>query len=282
MQAIVAVDQNWAIGQDGDQPAICPRLKNGFSGHHGPPRPPGGGRPWPPFQGAAAEEPAEPDPLPQSCLCPRRGGEVFSALDEALAAAPADTFVIGERASIARLWTSAIRSTSPNSTGVFRGRTGSSPTWTRRLPGSWRRWRAPTSTGTWPIPTAPTADGKRKTTAPGWDRDGPGPGAVFEVDLGRKCGKCRGQTAGSASWAGKGAGEAVIRLSRTRPSTKLSPSPGQGGDPNGLPAGEVGEHQDGRLAAGRTPGSGRADREAFPWPRAVKNPARRMLIPASR
>ena len=44
--------------------------------------------------GAAAEEPAEPDPLPQSRLCPG-GREVFSALDEALATAPADTFVIG-------------------------------------------------------------------------------------------------------------------------------------------------------------------------------------------
>ena len=80
---------------------------------------------------------------------------------------------------------------------------------------------------------------------------------------------------------GKGAGEAVIRLSRTRPSTKLSPSPARAAIQMALPAGEVGEHQDGRRQQDEPPAQGEQT-GAFPWPRAVKNPARRMLIPASR
>ena len=120
-----------------------------------------------------------------------------------------------------------------------------------------------------------------KTTAPGWDRDGPGPGAVFEVDPDRKCGKCKDQTAGSASWAGKGAGGSCDPFEQDQAQHKAQPLPGQGGDPNGLPAGEVGEHQDGRRRR-TNPRLRESRQEAFPWPRAVKNPARRMLIPASR
>ena len=181
----------------------APRLKTVSAAHHGPPRPPGAEDPGHLSRGAAAEEPAEPDSLPQSRLCPGGRGGFFLPWTRPWRQRRRIPSSSAERASIARPWTSAIRSTSPNSTGVFRGRTGFFPTWTRRRPGSWRRWRAPMSTGTWPIPTAPTADGKRKTTAPRpWTS-----GARVCGLIGREVRKCKDQTAGSASWAGKGAGK---------------------------------------------------------------------------
>ena len=95
MQAIVAVDQNWAIGQDGDQ--LCylpPDLKRVSAAHHGPPRPPGAEDPGHLSRGRPLKNRRNLILSRNPAFAPE-GGEVFSALDEALAAAPADTFVIG-------------------------------------------------------------------------------------------------------------------------------------------------------------------------------------------
>ena len=162
MQAIVAVDQNWAIGQDGDQLCYLPpdlkRFQRRTTGH------PVllGRKTLATFPGGRPLKNRRNLILSRNPAFAPEGGEVFSALDEALAAAPADTFVIGGE--------SLYRQTLDRCDTVYVTKLH------RSFPGA---DRVPMSTGTWPIPTAPTADGKRKTTAPGWDRDGPGPGAVF-------------------------------------------------------------------------------------------------------
>ncbi len=95
MQAIVAVDQNWAIGKDGDQLCYLPpdlkRFQRRTTGH---PVLLGrktlatfpGGRPLKGRRNLILSR--APDFAPA-------GGEVFPTLEAALAAAPEDTFVIG-------------------------------------------------------------------------------------------------------------------------------------------------------------------------------------------
>lgn len=95
MNVIVAVDENWAIGKDGDQlcyiPADLKRFQKLTTGH---PVLLGrktlatfpGGRPLKNRRNLILS--SQQDFAPE-------GGEVFRTLEEALAAAPADTFVIG-------------------------------------------------------------------------------------------------------------------------------------------------------------------------------------------
>ena len=95
MNVIVAVDENWAIGQDGDQlcyiPADLKRFQKLTTGH---PVLLGrktlatfpGGRPLKNRRNLILS--GQTDFAPE-------GGEVFHTLEAALAAAPADTFVIG-------------------------------------------------------------------------------------------------------------------------------------------------------------------------------------------
>lgn len=95
MYAIVAVDENWAIGKDGDQlcyiPADLKRFQKLTTGH---PVLLGrktlstfpGGRPLKNRRNLILS--AQTDFAPD-------GGEVFATLEQALAAAPEDTFVIG-------------------------------------------------------------------------------------------------------------------------------------------------------------------------------------------
>lgn len=95
MNVIVAVDENWAIGKDGDQlcyiPADLKRFQKLTTGH---PVLLGrktlatfpGGRPLKNRRNLILS--GQTDFAPE-------GGEVFHTLEEALAAAPADTFVIG-------------------------------------------------------------------------------------------------------------------------------------------------------------------------------------------
>lgn len=95
MQAIVAVDRNWAIGKDGDQLCYLPpdlkRFQRRTTGH---PVLVGrktlatfpGGRPLKGRRNLILSREAGFAPA---------GGEVFSTLEAALAAAPEDTFVIG-------------------------------------------------------------------------------------------------------------------------------------------------------------------------------------------
>lgn len=98
MNVIVAVDEHWAIGKDGDQlcyiPADLKRFQALTTGH---PVLLGrktlatfpGGRPLKNRRNLILS--AREDFAPQ-------GGEVFRTLEEALAAAPGDTFVIGGEA----------------------------------------------------------------------------------------------------------------------------------------------------------------------------------------
>ncbi len=95
MNVIVAVDENWAIGKDGDQlcyiPADLKRFQKLTTGH---PVLLGrktlatfpGGRPLKNRRNLILS--SQQDFAPE-------GGEVFHTLEAALAAAPADTFVIG-------------------------------------------------------------------------------------------------------------------------------------------------------------------------------------------
>lgn len=95
MNVIVAVDENWAIGKDGDQlcyiPADLKRFQKLTTGH---PVLLGrktlatfpGGRPLKNRRNLILS--GQTDFAPE-------GGEVFHTLEAALAAAPADTFVIG-------------------------------------------------------------------------------------------------------------------------------------------------------------------------------------------
>lgn len=95
MNVIVAVDENWAIGRDGDQlcyiPADLKRFQRLTTGH---PVLLGrktlatfpGGRPLKNRRNLILS--TQEDFQPQ-------GGEVFHTLEDALEAAPADTFVIG-------------------------------------------------------------------------------------------------------------------------------------------------------------------------------------------
>lgn len=95
MNVIVAVDENWAIGKDGDQlcyiPADLKRFQKLTTGH---PVLLGrktlatfpGGRPLKNRRNLILS--SQQDFAPE-------GGEVFHTLEDALAAAPADTFVIG-------------------------------------------------------------------------------------------------------------------------------------------------------------------------------------------
>lgn len=95
MNVIVAVDENWAIGKDGDQlcyiPADLKRFQKLTTGH---PVLLGrktlatfpGGRPLKNRRNLILS--GQTDFAPE-------GGEVFHTLEEALDAAPADTFVIG-------------------------------------------------------------------------------------------------------------------------------------------------------------------------------------------
>ena len=95
MNVIVAVDENWAIGKDGDQlcyiPADLKRFQKLTTGH---PVLLGrktlatfpGGRPLKNRRNLILS--SQQDFAPE-------GGEVFHTLESALAAAPADTFVIG-------------------------------------------------------------------------------------------------------------------------------------------------------------------------------------------
>lgn len=95
MNVIVAVDENWAIGKDGDQlcyiPADLKRFQKLTTGH---PVLLGrktlatfpGGRPLKNRRNLILS--TNPDFAPE-------GGEVFRSLEEALAACPEDTFVIG-------------------------------------------------------------------------------------------------------------------------------------------------------------------------------------------
>ena len=95
MNVIVAVDENWAIGKDGDQLCYIPADLNRFqkltTGH---PVLLGrktlatfpGGRPLKNRRNLILS--SQQDFAPE-------GGEVFHTLEDALAAAPADTFVIG-------------------------------------------------------------------------------------------------------------------------------------------------------------------------------------------
>ena len=95
MQAIVAVDQNWAIGQDGDQLCYLPpdlkRFQRRTTGH------PIllGRKTLATFPGGRPLKNRRNLILSRNPAFAPEGGEVFSALDEALATAPADTFVIG-------------------------------------------------------------------------------------------------------------------------------------------------------------------------------------------
>ena len=95
MQAIVAVDQNWAIGRDGDQLCYLPpdlkRFQRRTTGH------PVllGRKTLATFPGGRPLKNRRNLILSRNPAFAPEGGEVFSALDEALAAAPADTFVIG-------------------------------------------------------------------------------------------------------------------------------------------------------------------------------------------
>ncbi len=95
MEVIVMVDQNWAIGKDGDQlvyiPADLKHFKETTLGH--------------PIAVGRKTLATFPKGLPlkgrrnlilsQSMTEVPEGGEVFSSLEDLVAAAPADTFVVG-------------------------------------------------------------------------------------------------------------------------------------------------------------------------------------------
>lgn len=94
MNLIAAVDQNWAIGKDGDQlcyiPADLKRFQALTTGHAVIL----GRKTLATFPGAGPEEPAQLDFIPQ-CRLRSRGAEIFADVDSLLEAAPADAFVIG-------------------------------------------------------------------------------------------------------------------------------------------------------------------------------------------
>lgn len=98
MYLIVAVDENWAIGRDGDQlcyiPADLKRFQRLTTGH------PVllGRKTLATFPGGRPLKNRRNLILSATPGFAVEGGEVFAALEEALAAAPADTFVIGGEA----------------------------------------------------------------------------------------------------------------------------------------------------------------------------------------
>lgn len=98
MYLIVAVDENWAIGRDGDQlcyiPADLKRFQRLTTGH------PVllGRKTLATFPGGRPLKNRRNLILSATPGFAVEGGEVFADLEEALAAAPADTFVIGGEA----------------------------------------------------------------------------------------------------------------------------------------------------------------------------------------
>ena len=138
MDLIVAVDQNWAIGKDGEQLLYLSqdlkRFKALTLGHAVilgrrtlstfP-----GGRPLKGRRNLILS--TTPDFAPE-------GGEVYPSLDALLAAAPADAFVIGGES----FWTGAAPPMSLRS-WPSTPQTGTSRTWMPTLAGS--RWRSQNS-----------------------------------------------------------------------------------------------------------------------------------------
>ena len=146
MNLIAAVDLNWAIGRGGDQlcyiPADLKRFQALTTGH---PVILGrktlatfpGGRPLKNRRNLILSR--DPSFAPE-------GAEVFRSLEALRAAAPANSFVIGGRASTRPCWTGATRPTSPKSAGRGRGRMPFSLIWTPARTGRWPRRGSPRST----------------------------------------------------------------------------------------------------------------------------------------
>ena len=146
MNLIAAVDLNWAIGRDGDQlcyiPADLKRFQALTTGH------PVilGRKTLATFPGGRPLKNRRNLILSRDPAFAPEGAEVFRSLEALRAAAPADSFVIGGRASMRPCWTGATRPTSPKSARRGRGRTPFSPIWAPARTGRWPRRGSPRST----------------------------------------------------------------------------------------------------------------------------------------